>query len=70
MEAKSSTPTSNDSNFALEAEDSAEVLELDVDFSGHDECRIVYMRGLNRGNPRGSETSRRFLKTTAVRRAV
>jgi hypothetical protein len=37
METKSSASTSDDRDFALEAEDAAEVFQLDVDFGGHGE---------------------------------
>jgi hypothetical protein len=45
METKASASTGHDSNFALKAEDAAEVLQLDVDFGGHDEYGIEDVRG-------------------------
>jgi hypothetical protein len=35
MEAESSASTGDNSNFAFEAEDGAEVLQLDIDLRGH-----------------------------------
>ena len=45
VETKSSASAGDDGDFSLETEDVAKVLELDVDFGGHDDLMDRLMRG-------------------------